>query len=281
MKFEIWHYWIIAAFFFFVLEVFVPGFILGSIGLGCLLAMVGALFNLPLWFSAILFIIGFFVGITMLKPLLKKMENVNEVKTNVDGLIGRTGKVIECIDQEKGAGRVVVDGDDWKAISYNDDVIEKGTVVEIIAIESIVITVRPLAKHNSHTEIKQEEKPIADTLKNNLGLIVTRGNKKEVIHFENILCIYSNQKISYLITSEGKQMVLDESLEKLEERLDAQKFFRANRQYIITSKLVKEFKSKAEGKIEITINALPNLPSCISVSRLKSHAFRKWLEKQV
>ncbi|MBN1924833.1 MAG: LytTR family transcriptional regulator DNA-binding domain-containing protein [Prolixibacteraceae bacterium] len=281
MKFEIWHYWVIAAFFFFLLEVFVPGFILGSIGLGCLLAMTGALFNLPLWFCAILFIAGFFVGITMLKPLLNRMEKLNEVKTNVDGLIGRTGKVIERIDQDSGYGRVMVDGDDWKAVSYSHDSIEKGTIVEIVAIESIVITVRPLAKNNTQAEISADEKPIADTLKNNLGLIVTRGNKKEVVHFENIFCIYSNQKTTYLVTSGGKEMVLDESLEKLEERLDPKKFFRANRQFIITPRVVKEFKTKDEGKLEIALNALSNLPSCISVSRLKAHAFRKWFEKQV
>ncbi len=281
MKFEPWHYWVIAAFFFFVLEVFIPGFILGSIGLGCILAMFGALLNLPLWFCIVLFIAGFFVGITMLKPLLKRMEKKNEVKTNVDGMIGRTGKVIEKIDPVEGTGRVRIDGDDWKAFSYDDEVIEPGKTVEVVAIESIVITVRTLVKPEAQNEVKQQEKPIADTLKNQLGIIVTRGNKKEVVHFEDILCIYSNQKITYLVTSDERHKVLDESLEKIEERLDPKKFFRANRQFIISSKIVKEYKSLPEGKLEITLKPISKLTSGISVSRLKAHAFRKWFEKQV
>ena len=281
MEFQIWHYWVIAAFFFFVLEVFIPGFIMGSIGLGCLLAMFGALVNLPLWVNVILFIIGFLIGIVMLKPMLKKWEKTADVKTNADGLIGRIGKVCETIDPEAGTGRVHVDGDDWRALSSENLKIDVGTNVEIIALESIVVTVRPLIQRKNNEAVTLQENPIADTLKNKLGLIVSLGNKKEVVHFEDIKCIFSSQKITYLLTSTGKQMVLDDSLEKLEERLDPQRFFRANRQFIITSTIVKEFRSKNDGKLEITLESLSNLPQSISVSRLKSHAFRKWMKKQV
>lgn len=279
MNFEIWHYWIIAAFFFFVLEVFIPGFILGSIGIGCLLATLGALLNLPLWVNIILLIAGFLVGIIMLKPMLKRMEKTNNIKTNAEGLIGKIGKVIETIDLVKGTGRVHVDGDDWKAISNDYGVIEEGTIVEITALESIVATVRKVKSSDEKTT--EREQPVAETLKSNKGLIVSIGNKKEIVHHEEILCVYSNQKITYLVTSNQKQMVVDESLEKLEERLGNHRFFRANRQFIIVSEMVKEFKTKSDGKVDIFLKPLPNLPSSISVSRLKAHAFRKWMEKQV
>ena len=279
MKFEIWHYWVIAAFFFFVLEVFIPGFILGSIGLGCLVAMLGALLHLPLWFNIILFIAGFFVGISMLKPLLKRMEKTSNIKTNAEGLIGRVGKVIEPIDLAKGTGCVHVDGDDWKAISHNHKTIQTGTIVEIVALESIVVTVRPVDANTQVEETKED--PVAQTLQNNKGLILSIGNKKEIVHHNEILCLYSSQKITYLINSNQKQLVVDESLEKLEERLGNHKFFRVNRQFIIVSELVKEYKTLPDGKIEIILKPLPNLPSSISASRLKAHAFRKWIEKQV
>lgn len=280
MKFEIWHYWIIGAFFFFMLEVFVPGFILGSIGLGCLLATGGALLHLPLWFNVILFIAGFFVGISMLKPLLKKLEKTNNVKTNAEGLIGKIGKVIEPIDLVKGTGCVHVDGDDWKAISSDYKNIPVGTIVEIVALESIVVTVRPIAAQTTQTEEKKEDS-VAQTLQNNKGLILSIGNKKEIVHHNEILCLYSNQKITYLINTNQKQIVVDESLEKLEERLGNHKFFRVNRQFIIVAELVKEYKTLPDGKIDVILKPTPNLPSSISVSRLKAHAFRKWIEKQV
>ncbi|MFA9392274.1 MAG: NfeD family protein [Prolixibacteraceae bacterium] len=280
MNFEIWHYWIIGAFFFFVLEVFIPGFIMGSIGLGCILATLGSLFHLPLWFNMILFIAGFFVGISMLKPLLKRLEITSNVKTNAEGLIGKIGKVIEPIDLAKGTGCVHVDGDDWKAISHDYKTIQAGTIVEIVALESIVVTVRPVAANTNQAEEKVED-PVAQTLQNNKGLILSIGNKKEIVHHNEILCVYSNQKITYLINSNQKQIVVDESLEKLEERLGNHKFFRVNRQFIIVAELVKEYKTLVDGKVDIILKPIPNLPSSISVSRLKAHTFRKWIEKQV
>lgn len=279
MKFEIWHYWVIAAFFFFVLEIFIPGFILGSIGLGCLLAMVGALLHLPLWVNIILFIAGFFVGISMLKPLLKRIEKSSYIKTNAEGLIGKIGKVIEPINLAKGTGCVHVDGDNWKATSQDYKTIQTGTIIEIVALESIVVTVRPIDKNNSIEE--KSENPVAQTLQNNKGLILSIGNKKEIVHHNEILCLYSNQKITYLINANEKHIVVDESLEKLEERLGNHKFFRVNRQFIIVSELVKEYKTMLDGKINIALKPISNMPSNISVSRLKAHAFRKWIEKQV
>ena len=279
MNFHIWHYWAIAAFLFFMLEIFIPGFIMGSIGLGCLLAMLGALIHLPLWFCIILFIGGFFVGIAMLKPLLKRMEKTSNIKTNAEGLIGKIGKVSEKIDLVAGTGRVHVDGDDWKAISAESQTIEIGAIVEIIALESIVVTVRMV--QNNSENLENKEKPITQTLQNNKGIILSIGNKKEIVPFDEILCLYSTQKITYLVNTNNKQKVVDESLEKLEELIGNHKFFRANRQYIITSAMVKEYKTCPDGKIDVYLKPLLNLPSSISVSRLKAHTFRKWMEKQV
>ena len=65
-----------------------------------------------------------------------------DVKTNADALIGRKAVVSERIDAEQHSGRVAVDGDDWKAVSADGSVIEKGATVEIIQRDSIILTVR-------------------------------------------------------------------------------------------------------------------------------------------
>ncbi len=278
MNFETWHYWFIAAFVFFMLEIFIPGFIVGSIGLGCLIAAFGAYLDLPLWFNIILFIAGFFIGITMLKPLLKRTAKTVDIKTNADGLIGKRGQVTERIEPIIG-GWVRVNGDDWKALSVTNKAIESGTAIEVTALESIVLTVRPLETDNNDN-IKTET-TVAHTLNQNNGLILSLGNRKEIVRNDEMLCFYSEQKTTYLLTSDGKQKLVDESLEKLEERLGSQKFFRANRQYIISPQMVKEYRTMPDGKLEIMLKPLQNLPSVISVSRLKAHAFRKWIEKQV
>ena len=65
-----------------------------------------------------------------------------DVKTNAEAIIGRKGVVSERIDGEQHTGRVAIDGDDWKAVSEDGAVIEKGTNVEIVKLDSIIVTVR-------------------------------------------------------------------------------------------------------------------------------------------
>ena len=50
----------------------------------------------------------------MLKYAHRKSNNL---KTNVDGLFGKIGKVTVTIDNSKNQGRIIVEGDDWKAES--------------------------------------------------------------------------------------------------------------------------------------------------------------------
>ena len=65
---------------------------------------------------------------------------VNTAKPGI--LIGRKGIVSERIDATQHTGRVAIDGDDWKAVSDDGSVIEKGTTVEIVKLESIIVTVK-------------------------------------------------------------------------------------------------------------------------------------------
>jgi len=63
-------------------------------------------------------------------------------KTNADALIGREGRVSEDINPVSGKGRVAIDGDDWKAVSADGAPIAKGTIVEVVGRDSVIITVK-------------------------------------------------------------------------------------------------------------------------------------------
>ncbi|UKI45225.1 MAG: NfeD family protein [Porphyromonadaceae bacterium] len=53
------------------------------------------------------------------------------MSTNIDALIGREGRVEEAIAPGE-SGYVAVDGDVWKAVSRETDVIEVGEKVKIV-----------------------------------------------------------------------------------------------------------------------------------------------------
>lgn len=92
-----------------------------------------------------MFIIGSCVSFFAIRPLLiKRFEknNIPDLKTNADAIIGREVIVDEDI-AEDGYGRVLVDGDNWKAKS-NSGAISKGEKVVVVSRDSIILTVSRL-----------------------------------------------------------------------------------------------------------------------------------------
>lgn len=277
--FEIWHIWIMACLLFFILEIFVPSFIMASIAIGCLFAFFGAFFGGGIPIQFIFFSTGTIAGFIGVKPMMHKyMYNKSSVRTNYDGLPGRLGKVTETIDPANDSGCVAIDGDQWKAVSLNHEIIETGTKVRVVQIDSIVLTVvRAESEKASETTIPE---PSPNTkASDNSSLIVGVGAKKHHLNFDDIVCFYSNSKTTFLVTNEGKEFIHDESLEKVSAMAPNDQFFHINRQFIVNRNIISAYKTGENGKIKLEIKSCNGLPSSISVSRLKAHAFRAWMKK--
>lgn len=275
MNFEIWHYWILAAIVFFLLEILIPSFLMASIGIGCLLAFIGAAFHFPFTIQLILFIIGTTAGIMSIKPVMKKYAyNKKVLKTNAGGLVGRIGKVKEEINETENTGCVAIDGDLWKSISANNEIIKVGEKVRVMSIDSIVLTVEPL--EDTHP-IKSPDIEIPEK-KSDERLTLKVGNRTFFIGFNEIAFLYSSNKITYIVTHESKQYIHDHSLDMLGEILPVEMFYRANRQFIVTRNVISEIKPDKDGKLNVLLNVSNGFPNRISVSRLKASAFREWLK---
>lgn len=155
MVFENWYIWILATMVFIVLEIFIPSFVMASIGLGCFFAFIGAAVDLPFPFQMVLFILGTSTGFLGIKPVMKKYAcSRKSIKTNASGLIGRIGKVIETINEEVGSGCVAIDGDMWKAIHVGGNQVSSQVKVRVLKVNSIVLTVEELeTEHHDEVEI--------------------------------------------------------------------------------------------------------------------------------
>jgi membrane protein implicated in regulation of membrane protease activity len=274
MQFESWHLWVIATLIFIVLEIAVPSFVMMSIAIGCFLAFTGALLHAPLALQLILFCIGTIAGFIGVRPVMVRYAYRHKsIETNASGLVGKTGKVVEEINSNFETGRVAIDGDLWKAVSVSGDVIPVSEKVKVVQLNSIVVTVEPLEIKNQ--EIVQESKE-NNTNKN---FRVKLGNRTSFIGFDDVLYIYSKNKIAFIVNREGKEFIHDESLDKLDNHLPREKFFRANRQFILTRHIISEIKAVGNGKVDVIIQSGNESTINISVSRLKAHAFRDWLKR--
>lgn len=144
---EVYQIWLIVAIVLVILEIATSGFgvICFAIGAGFSALAAGMGLDTVTW-QIIIFAIVSLLAFIFLRPVVIRFleRKTKDVKTNADALVGRKGIVSERIDATQHTGRVAIDGDDWKAVSEDGSVIEKGASVEIVKLDSIILTVKQI-----------------------------------------------------------------------------------------------------------------------------------------
>jgi DNA-binding LytR/AlgR family response regulator len=88
---------------------------------------------------------------------------------------------------------------------------------------------------------------------------------------------FIKESLIYLVTKDHQRFVTDfNTLDELEDIVNPQKFFRANRQMLLHKDQVMNYKKHYTGKMTVHIKIDPKLE--VDVSREKSHEFLNWLE---
>lgn len=143
---EIYQIWLVIAIGLAILEVATAGFGVICFAIGaCFSALVAGLGGNLTW-QIVIFAAVSLLTFVFLRPVVMRFleKRSKDVRTNADALVGRKGIVSERIDEKQHTGRVAIDGDDWKAVAEDGGVIEKGTRVEIVKLDSIILIVKPL-----------------------------------------------------------------------------------------------------------------------------------------
>ena len=145
---KVWYIWIIVSIVLFILETVTPTFVSFSLGLGCLVAGASSFFGIGLKGEIIVFAATSLTVFFGLRPLFFKFlySKHEEVKTNVDALIGKVGTVSEAIIPDSNKGRVIVGGEDWKAVSEVEEPIEVGQKIIVTKFEGVKLFVRLKSK---------------------------------------------------------------------------------------------------------------------------------------
>ena len=107
-------------------------------------------------------------------------------------------------------------------------------------------------------------------------LVVRKGLEHIALKMEEIVLFYTENKLVYVIDRLGKKYLADKNLTDLEEDLDQNLFFRANRQYIININFVRGFKTYEKVKLQIDL-AIPDLNHSIIISQENAPQFRQWI----
>lgn len=102
------------------------------------------------------------------------------------------------------------------------------------------------------------------------------GQHLKLINIEDIECIYSENKGTYAYTNEGRNYLLDATLDQLEEELEPNVFFRISRKFYININAIKDMVSYTNSRLQIKLNRFNEQDIIVARERVKD--FKNWLE---
>ncbi len=109
--------------------------------------------------------------------------------------------------------------------------------------------------------------------------LVKSGKKYITVVVKEIAYLYTENKLVFLMTREGKRYLTDSSLEELEHVMDPDEFYRANRQFIIGFDSIAGIHSYFNGRLKLELQPKPPLESDVTISSKKVQDFKKWLDR--
>lgn len=111
-------------------------------------------------------------------------------------------------------------------------------------------------------------------------ITIDSGVKIKKLTYQNIACFYSENKIVYTLQKDGTTINTDFTLNELEEKINNQLFFRANRKIITHKDAVDQIEKIENGKLRIRLKAFikNDVITEITISRYKRKAFMDWFQ---
>lgn len=102
------------------------------------------------------------------------------------------------------------------------------------------------------------------------------GQHLKLINVDDIECVYSENKGTYLYTTEGRNYLLDKTLDQLDDELEPQTFFRINRKFYVNINAIKDMVSYTNSRLQIKLNSYKEQDVIVARERVKD--FKAWLE---
>ena len=136
--------WLVVAVVFIVIEVTNLAFFALFAAAGALAAAIVSGVGGSTLLQVVAFAVVALGGLVLLRrPLLGAFghRRAGALKSGVAALVGQRATVVDRVDKADTAGRVHARGEDWPAITYDDQPCEPGQVVEVIDIEKTRLVV--------------------------------------------------------------------------------------------------------------------------------------------
>lgn len=145
-------FWLALGFVLAIFELLDGSFVLLSLGLGVLLTSVFAFLGI----DSLAVLVGLcavcqLTVFALIRPMALRLMHRESRPTNVDALAGKRGMVVRAIGSSVEAGYVKVAGEEWRAISANDQSLAEGLRVVVQGVSGATLSVLPEEIENEET----------------------------------------------------------------------------------------------------------------------------------
>jgi DNA-binding LytR/AlgR family response regulator len=109
--------------------------------------------------------------------------------------------------------------------------------------------------------------------------LVKIGTHLKSITTDQILYFYSFQKGTFLKAKDGRNYLLDQTLEVIEKLIDPDSFFRINRKYMVSLNAITDMHAYSNSRLKLKVKYQEE--DDFLVAREKVKAFKDWLEGKI
>ena len=102
------------------------------------------------------------------------------------------------------------------------------------------------------------------------------GQHLKMIPVEEIVCFFSENKGTYIRTHDQRDLLLEQTLDQVEEEVDPGKFFRINRKYIVSIDAIRDIIAYTNSRLRLKL--VDFAEDDVIVSREKVKDFKDWLD---
>jgi DNA-binding LytR/AlgR family response regulator len=107
-------------------------------------------------------------------------------------------------------------------------------------------------------------------------LLVKTAKGMLTLPIEEVAYIYIDSQMVFVKTTSNQRFALEKTLDELEKQLDPSKFFRLNRQFIVSVKAINAIHNYFNNTLKIELK--PPIDREIIVSRYTVKSFKDWLD---
>lgn len=102
------------------------------------------------------------------------------------------------------------------------------------------------------------------------------GQHLKMITIDTIECFYSENKGTYIHTTDNRDYLIDATLEDLDKELEPQTFFRVSRKFYVNINAIKDMVSYTNSRLQIKLNSFNSHEVIVSRERVRD--FKDWIE---